>query len=83
MTSTYQQWYRYHRELMIENFGGKCSICGNDHDFEFHHIKKTNISGNGRGSYKRIMDVKLHYDCYILLCHNCHLKLHDNIIDGD
>lgn len=59
--------------------GNKCIICGKKKRLEFAHIKPTKLSGRGRGSKHRYLDIKKNKDCYVLVCKGCHALWLDNI----
>lgn len=82
MTSTYTTWYHKQREMLINDFGGKCAYCGSSDDLEFAHIHgaETGVGGEGRGSYKRLKDWKEFSECYVLLCKADHVKYDHNKI---
>lgn len=65
------------REKNLTKFGKKCCKCGSNYSLEFAHVEKTEVTGRGRGSYYRAVDVRDHPECYILLCRKCH-KLFDS-----
>lgn len=79
MTSSCTVYVRKERKAQIIRFGGKCMNggCSSTKNLQFAHLKKTNLSGMGRGSYNRIRDVRDHPECYALLCKECH-KLFDS-----
>lgn len=79
--SQYTAWYYKRRRILIEEFGGKCVICNSTNDLVFHHNKPTKVYGIGRGSYRRINDVRINRDCYQLLCESCHTEYHYKHID--
>lgn len=62
----------------IEYLGGSCKICGiidSPEIYDFHHIenKKFALANNLNKSWENI---KAELDKCILLCSNCHRKLH-------
>lgn len=61
----------------INLLGGKCEICGNDNIFslEFHHKEDKEEIINRLKTYRWSMIEKEVKKC-ILLCGNCHIKLH-------
>lgn len=69
------------RELLVKQHGGRCLYCGSMRMLEFAHIKPTKLSGKGRGSYRRLKDIRDNPLCYELLCYSCHRQL-DNFSDG-
>ncbi len=65
------------RQRNLKLFGYICADCGKLGE-DFHHIDVTPLMGHDRkGSYYRAMDVKLHPECYVLLCKKCHRKRHE------
>ena len=71
------------KKKCIEYLGGKCSKCGYNKSLQslcFHHldpqIKKFKISGSHSHSWKTIEE---ELKKCILLCHNCHHELHEQI----
>lgn len=84
---------RIQRAINIRNFGSRCKDCGMTEaesekifgrPLEFHHLTPTSISGMGRGSYARAMDVKNHPEAYELLDRKCHIAKHpDRFKAGD
>lgn len=55
-------------EELRQKMGGKCAYCETTIGLEFAHIKKTALSGRGRGRKERYYDVIRNMDSYILLC---------------
>lgn len=72
MSAKSTQWVRDQREILIEIFGGCCKTCGGADTLEFAHLEPTDTTGLGRGSYKRVKDVKQNPQAYTLLCQPCH-----------
>ena len=69
------------KQLLVNHFGGKCSLCGYDKyvgALAFHHldpsIKDFGISnkGNTRSFERQLKELE---KC-ILVCNNCHAELH-------
>jgi len=73
MASAYA-WVKEIRSLLILARGNGCETCEYDTDLEFHHVRRNGLSGNGRGSRRRLIDVLVHPDDYVLLCRPCHLQ---------
>lgn len=72
---------RYFLKIKTENlarYNNRCSLCGKTEDLEFAHLQATLLSGCGRGSRQRHLDIKRHPDRYTLLCKSCHTEF-DNI----
>ena len=57
--------------------GNSCLYCGSNRDLQFAHLKKTGLSGQGRGKEQRYYDIIRNPDKYTFLCENCH-KLFDD-----
>jgi len=70
-------------DALREKFGGKCFKCGKKKDLEFAHIRKTGVSGRGRGQKARYYDIMNHPKSYRLLCDECHLKFERGEIKMD
>ena len=74
---------RRKREMdeLRNQFGGKCKNCGSKKKLEFAHILPTELCGTkhgkGRGSDRRIFDIKNNPSSYVLLCSICHMKIGD------
>jgi len=75
------------KQQLVEEMGGKCSICGyrdNLAALVFHH---TEYSGKDfkldmrSMSNRRMQAVRLEADKCILLCANCHARLHNPHLD--
>lgn len=71
------------KKILVEYKGGKCQICDYNKCIEalsFHHLnsneKDFTISNKMSYSIKRL---KLETDKCILVCHNCHTEIHNNI----
>lgn len=56
--------------------GNRCEVCSlvddPENPHEWAHIAETDLSGMGRGSVHRIVDVRDHPEKYALLCKKCH-----------
>lgn len=69
-----------HKKQLIAYKGGKCQICGyNDciAALDFHHVKREKKFdiGRGGGCYS-LRKLKEEVDKCILVCSNCHRKIH-------
>lgn len=71
-----KRWRCRYREMLIQLFGGECQECMMKETLEFAHKKPTGLNGQGRGSIRRIYDVMMHPEAYMLLCKEHH-KLYD------
>lgn len=78
---------RKKKEQLVNQFGGKCCICGYSksvRNLSFHHVDPSTKSfgiatkGNDLGITKVIDEAK---KC-ILVCANCHGEIHDGLIDA-
>ena len=69
------EWYRNKRQSLIAAYGSCCQHCKGTERLEFAHAKETKLHGNGRGLNHRVLDVMGNPDCYVLLCHECHMKM--------
>ena len=65
------------RSRLLDRFGGACRVCGCGGVLEFAHIEPTELSGKGRGSRDRLLDIKRNLQCYTLLC-TAHHRLFDS-----
>jgi hypothetical protein len=82
---SHQREYQIREKIkLIQFFGSRCNnpfcqIYWNNSiiPLEFAHINPTRSHGMGRGSSKRILDIKRNITDYILLCHKCH-DIYDN-----
>lgn len=70
---------------LVEEFGGKCKICGYNKcigNLTFHHLdpskKEFQISQSGRTL--SIKKLRLEANKCVLLCHNCHGEVHAGLI---
>lgn len=76
-TAYHHAYMRRLRHTLIEQFGGKCAntLCQSDHQLEFAHRDHSqgDVHGRGRGSVRRLTDVKKNSHLYVLLCKTCHL----------
>lgn len=68
------------RETNIKKFGGKCELCGSTYRLNFAHLMPTKLSGRGRGSQERAMDVRDHPENYALLCEKHHKSFDSNTL---
>ena len=65
---------------LIEHKGGKCTVCGLDHDgtnqciFDFHHIGKKDFDISMRNYGLETLKKEL-VKC-VLVCSNCHRMIH-------
>lgn len=75
------------KEELVAYKGGKCEICGYDEciaALEFHHLDPTQKEfGIGANGITRSLEsLKKEADKCLLLCCNCHRKLHWDIDNG-
>jgi len=76
---------RTKREL-IEYKGGCCEICGYnkcDRALVFHHLdpEEKDFGLSTRGLTKSLEKLKEEADKCALLCSNCHMEIHDGLIE--
>ena len=77
---------RRKKMFAVEQFGGKCQICGYDKcisALDFHHVDKTSKKENPayvimRWSWKK---AKTELEKCILVCSNCHREIHFKSMD--
>lgn len=77
---------RRNKQRLIEEFGGKCSICGYDKyqgALHFHHLNPSQKSfGLGlRGITKGYDKLREEAQKCILVCANCHAEIHSGVGD--
>jgi hypothetical protein len=70
-----QRYVKNLRSRLIADFGGCCKVCGALTPLEWAHIKPTSVNGKGRGSFRRLRDVRKHPGCYLLVCAQCHAEM--------
>ena len=68
------QCYHDRRQILIQQLGGKCVICGSTENLEFDHIDKhaKSFGVSSHLSYS-LESVKTELDKCQLLCHECHV----------
>jgi len=78
-----RQWQKRTKQRLIIAFGGACQICGYnkcERSLCLHHLnpeeKEFTISGYRIKNWDKIV---VEAKKCILLCHNCHNEVHDNI----
>lgn len=62
---------------LVEQRGDLCERCGEAEcrPLEFAHVRHTGLCGRGRGMTERIMDIRKHPECYLLLGKECHKEV--------
>ena len=80
-----KQWRKRTKERMIDAMGGECQCCGyktSSRALSFHHLDPTqkdiafsDVRANPKSWPKIVEELK---KC-ILLCHNCHMEIHDGM----
>lgn len=83
MTNHSNRWIKKARVTLIQIFGGKCWVCGNDNYVEFAHKEKTELKGGGRGRKERFYDVTKNPGSYVLICKACHATYDANPFKED
>lgn len=73
------------KKRLVENFGGKCKICGykkSTRALHFHHVDPSTKSfGIGTGNTRKWELVLEEVKKCILVCSNCHGEIHDGLIN--
>jgi hypothetical protein len=54
------------------NRRGRCRACSVRENLQWAHRRPTGLSGEGRGSKERVLDIKRNPRAYVLLCLECH-----------
>lgn len=62
-----EYWHNL-RKKTIEDYGGRCALCGKDHNLQVHHVSYNNLLLGDRENL-------------ICLCENCHKRLHGFLDD--
>lgn len=78
--ATYKRRYFVATKVyLIDLKGGRCEAPNckitDPNLLEFAHIKETPLKGEGRGTWRRLTDWILYFDCYKVLCQSHHDKL--------
>lgn len=78
------KWRRSLKERAVSYMGGKCVICGY-HKYngvlQFHHLRDKDFSLGQKGVTRSWQSVKKELSKCVLVCTNCHIEIHNNIID--
>jgi hypothetical protein len=82
MPKKIKRWSKRKRLEKIVERGSCCELCYDIENLEFAHIFSTSLNGQGRGQWKRTLDLLTNPEAYLLLCKNCHTKL-DKELDSD
>lgn len=72
------------KESIIIALGGKCQLCGYDRlnrNLAFHHLGDKEFELSSRAFQRSWDNIIPEILKCILVCHNCHGEIHDNIID--
>jgi transposase len=73
------------KEILVEEAGGKCAICGYDRHpraLEFHHLRPAEKSfGIGRGFTRSLEETRREAAKCVLLCSNCHVEVEEGLAD--
>lgn len=78
--------------LLLDQHQRECAHCGKEYrlnfrdgkpdpNLQFAHTSPTSLNGMGRGKWNRLLDIKKHPECYILLCKRCHYKFDNKSSD--
>ncbi len=74
------------KRILVEYKGGKCIRCGYDSNFKalaFHHRDPSSKDFDIGGSHCRSLEkMKAEVDKCDLLCFNCHVEVHDEMVGG-
>ena len=67
------------KNLILENKKSGCIKCGEDHPscLDFHHLENKEFNVGGSYNNKGYQQVKNEIKKCIILCANCHRKLHN------
>lgn len=73
------------KKMALEYKGNKCKICGYDkclQALEFHHLdpNEKDFGIAAKGHTRSWESIKKELDKCILVCSNCHMEIHYNII---
>lgn len=60
------------KNRLLNQFGFRCSKCFSRNNLQFAHRVKDEMTGTGRGSYKRYTWIKTHPGNFFLACKDCH-----------
>ncbi len=72
MTNRKNRWIRERRQRLVQEYGGKCGVCGVMENLQLVHKEPTELKGRGRGRKERVYDVIKNPTKYRLLCKDCH-----------
>lgn len=72
MASRMNEYVKRRWSELVDEFGGRCCLCGSIFDLEFSHLQPTDCVGKGRGKSRRLFDILKNRNCYQLLCMDCH-----------
>ena len=83
-TPGYMQMYKNRlRQQLLAHFGYRCNLCDGfkcrNINLEFAHLRKTDLSGEGRGSMDRLEDIRNNITAYTLLGRACHKEYDSNV----
>lgn len=82
-----KRWRKNCKARIITAFGGKCCVCGYDkcqRSLALHHIdpnEKDFSFGQIRANPKNWSNLVEELRKCVLVCHNCHCEIHENLID--
>jgi len=75
------QLQKIYRKKLEKSFGGFCWLCLETGKIQFHHLRETKLTGNGRGRKERYYDILNNPECYFPICKECHDFIHHSGID--
>jgi len=76
------------RKQAVDYGGGKCKLCGYkkcQRALSFHHLDPTkkDFGLSARGLTRSWDKIKIELDKCILVCANCHMKIHEGVTKID
>lgn len=74
------------KDMAIEYGGGKCQVCGYDRckrALSFHHKEPSqkDFGLSSRGLTRSWEKTKIEIDKCILVCANCHMEIHEGMVN--
>lgn len=82
-----QQTRRKNKRTVVEEFGGKCIVCGYNRSMwalDFHHVDAStkSFSLSQAGITRSIARMREEAKKCILVCANCHREIHAGLVDA-